>query len=86
MPRQIGASTTIEVPRVDGRALLSFDNGTSVSQFELRLLDALADDFVKAGFDRRHTLRLILNSRTYQLSSTANEFKTLSRYLRSAGL
>jgi hypothetical protein len=31
------------VPLADGRALLSFDNETSVSQFELRLLDALAD-------------------------------------------
>ena len=31
------------VPLADGRALLSFDNQTSVSQFELRLLDALAD-------------------------------------------
>jgi hypothetical protein len=31
------------VPLADGRALLSFDNETSVSQFELRLLDAVAD-------------------------------------------
>ena len=31
------------VPLADGRALLSFDSETSVSQFELRLLDALAD-------------------------------------------
>ncbi len=32
------------------------------------LLDALADDFVEHGFDRRHLLRVILNSRTYQAS------------------
>jgi hypothetical protein len=33
------------------------------------LLDALADDFVKAKFDLKHLLRTILNSRAYQLSS-----------------
>jgi hypothetical protein len=30
------------------------------------LLDALAKDFVEHGFDRKHVLRVILNSRTYQ--------------------
>jgi len=38
------------------------------------LLSALADDFVKHGYDRKHVLRTILNSRTYQLSSRKNEF------------
>lgn len=38
------------------------------------LLDALADDFVAHGFDWKHTLRTILNSRTYQLSSRTNPF------------
>ena len=33
------------------------------------LLDALADDFVKAKFDLKHLLRTIFNSRAYQLSS-----------------
>jgi hypothetical protein len=33
------------------------------------LLDALADDFVKAKFDLKHLLRTVLNSRAYQLSS-----------------
>lgn len=32
------------------------------------LLDALAADFVQAGFDRKHILRVIMNSRTYQSS------------------
>ena len=32
------------------------------------LLDALARDFVDQGFDRKHLLRKILNSRTYQAS------------------
>jgi hypothetical protein len=36
------------------------------------LLDALAADFVAHQFDVKHTLRTILNSATYQLSSTAN--------------
>jgi hypothetical protein len=37
------------VPQPDGRALLTFDNETSVSQFELRLLDALADPELPAA-------------------------------------
>ena len=38
------------------------------------LLDALAEDFVKNGYDRKRVMRTILNSRTYQLSSRKNEF------------
>jgi hypothetical protein len=38
------------------------------------LLDKLADDFVQHGYDQKHILRTILNSRTYQLSSRAMEF------------
>jgi hypothetical protein len=38
------------------------------------LLDALAKDFEESGFDRKHILRTILNSRTYQASSRTNEF------------
>ena len=38
------------------------------------LLDALADDFRQNGFDQKHILRTILNSRTYQLSSQTNAF------------
>jgi len=37
------------------------------------LLDALAKDFVQNGYSLRHTVRLILNSRVYQLSSEPNE-------------
>ncbi len=37
------------------------------------LLEALADDFVKHGYDLRHTIRTIMNSRVYQLSSVPNE-------------
>jgi hypothetical protein len=36
------------------------------------LLDALARDFASNGFSMRHTIRLILNSRAYQLSSEPN--------------
>ncbi|HEU0009220.1 MAG TPA: DUF1549 and DUF1553 domain-containing protein [Verrucomicrobiae bacterium] len=35
-----------------------------------QLLDALTADFVKHKFDLRHVIRLVMNSRTYQLSST----------------
>jgi hypothetical protein len=45
------------------------------------LLDALAKDFVEHHFDRKHILRTILNSRTYQLSSRKNDFnKTDVKY------
>jgi hypothetical protein len=37
------------------------------------LLDALADDFVRAKFDLKHLLRTVLNSRAYQLSSEATD-------------
>lgn len=37
------------------------------------LLDALAKDFADSGFDRKHLLRAILNSRTYQASHVTNE-------------
>jgi len=38
------------------------------------LLDALSEDFVTSGFDRKHITRIILNSHTYQLSARTNEF------------
>ena len=38
------------------------------------LLDGLTADFVKGGFDLKALVRSILASRTYQLSSKANEF------------
>jgi hypothetical protein len=37
------------------------------------LLEALATDFVKHNFDLRYLIRLIMNSRTYQLASEPNE-------------
>ena len=41
------------------------------------LLEALADAFVKSGFDTKHVIRQILNSRTYQLSAEPNETNQL---------
>jgi hypothetical protein len=38
------------------------------------LLEALAKDFAEYKFDRKHLIRTILNSRTYQASSRPNEF------------
>jgi hypothetical protein len=38
------------------------------------LLDALAKDFIAHKFDVKHTIRTILNSATYQLSSATNKF------------
>lgn len=37
------------------------------------LLDALAEDFVRHGYDLKHLMRTILESRLYQLSTTPNE-------------
>ncbi len=37
------------------------------------LLDALTKDFAAHGFDQKHLIRTIMNSRTYQLSATPNE-------------
>jgi hypothetical protein len=37
------------------------------------LLEALAQDFIAHQFDLRHTVRLIMNSRIYQLSASPNE-------------
>ncbi len=44
-----------------------------------KLLDALARDFVESKFDIRRLERTILNSRTYQLSSTVNATNRLDR-------
>ena len=41
------------------------------------LLGALATDFVQSGFDTKHIIRQILNSRTYQLSAEPNETNQL---------
>ncbi len=38
-----------------------------------QLLDELAAEFVASGFDRQHMIRLIMASRTYQMSSEPNE-------------
>jgi hypothetical protein len=50
-----------------------------------KLLDALARDFTEHGYDIRHIERVILNSRTYQLSAKANETNRLDKnnYSRS---
>ncbi len=39
-----------------------------------QLLDYLSQQFIEAGFDMRHVLRLICNSRTYQLSVATNQW------------
>lgn len=45
------------------------------------LLDALTEDFIAHSFDRKHIIRTIVNSRTYQASSRTNEWnETDTRY------
>lgn len=41
------------------------------------LLDALAKEFVSHDYDVKHMIRLLLNSRTYQLSSAPNDSNSL---------
>jgi hypothetical protein len=51
------------------------------------LLQALAADFVTHGFDTKHTVRVILNSRTYQLASETNPFNAEdTRYFSHANV
>jgi hypothetical protein len=38
------------------------------------LLDYLAEEFVRSGYDMKQVVRLVLNSRTYQLSSRPNRW------------
>lgn len=50
------------------------------------LLDALTADFVRHGFDRKHLIRTVMNSRVYQLSGKSNptnaaDVKYFSRYV-----
>ena len=40
------------------------------------LLEALAQDFVASGYDRRHIIRTVLLSHTYQASS---EYESMER-------
>ena len=52
----------------------------------VELLDALARDFEKSGFDRKHMIRLICNSRTYQRSSATSKFNEDDQQLFSHAL
>ncbi len=38
------------------------------------MLDALAQEFIRSGFDMKHIVEVICSSSTYQLSSTPNDF------------
>jgi len=71
-----------------GRALVEAEDDLRVSNppSNAELLDALAADFVKNRYDLKHTMRLILNSATYQRSSkplaaNASDDRFYSRYL-----
>ncbi|MCB1207968.1 MAG: DUF1553 domain-containing protein [Verrucomicrobiales bacterium] len=43
------------------------------------LLNALAADFTKSGYDMKHLIRTIVNSSTYQLSAVPNAFNARDR-------
>ncbi len=44
------------------------------------LLDALANDFINSGFDLKRLVRQITESKTYQLSSTPNEYNAVDKH------
>ena len=68
-----------------GRGLVTpiDDFRSSNPAVNIGLLDALAHEFEETGFDRRHIVRLILNSRAYQRSSETNRFNETDRELSS---
>ncbi len=41
------------------------------------LLEALAEEFIRSDYDTKHIIKLILNSRTYQLSAVPNDTNEL---------
>lgn len=41
------------------------------------LLEALAEELIRSGYDTKHIIKLIMNSRTYQLSAEPNETNEL---------
>src|SRR5438105_5373109 len=43
------------------------------------LLQAVADDFIASGFDLKHLIRTICQSRTYQLSAFPNPFNAVDK-------
>ncbi len=47
------------------------------------LLDALAQEFERSGYDRKHILRLLCNSRTYQSDTQPNKFNQTDEALFS---
>ncbi len=47
------------------------------------LLDYLAQEFVTSGYNRKHTIRLICNSQTYQRSTQSNAFNVQDNTLFS---
>jgi hypothetical protein len=47
------------------------------------LLNALAKEFVRSGYDRKHILRLICNSQTYQRTAQTNKFNETDETLFS---
>ncbi len=47
------------------------------------LLEALAAEFIKSGYDRKHIMRLICNSQTYQRTTQTNDFNVTDETLFS---
>lgn len=47
------------------------------------LLDTLAQEFIKSGYDRKHIMRLICNSNTYQRTTQTNKFNASDEMLFS---
>jgi hypothetical protein len=64
-----------------GRGLVEPEDDMRVSNppTNPELLDALAEDFIKSGYDLKHLVRTIATSRTYDRSSLPNEYNATDR-------
>lgn len=64
-----------------GRGLVEPEDDMRVSNppSNPELLDALAEDFIKSGYDLKHLVRLIATSRAYDRSSLPNESNAVDR-------
>ncbi|MBL8175704.1 MAG: DUF1549 domain-containing protein [Bryobacterales bacterium] len=63
-----------------GRAIVEPVDDMSAEPWNADLLDALAWDFAGRGYDLKHLLRTLMNSRAYQLPSIADAPKSGERY------
>lgn len=63
----VSPSSTFDLARLSPNAQMP--DGWALQPSNPELLEALAQDFISSGYDLRHTIKMIAQSNTYQLSS-----------------